>query len=75
MQKFSLTILTLKFRESNVFTKEVTKVDLTKFFSVRENFSFFHSVYCALHWLLSHVYCKKSREIKSFSKEIAKQSI
>ena len=45
LQKFSLTLFWKKFRESNVFTIEVAKELFSrKVFSVRENFSFFHSV-------------------------------
>ena len=41
----SLTLFSQKIRESNGFTKEITRVNMTKFFSVRENFSFFHNVW------------------------------
>ena len=41
LQTFPLTIFSQKFRESNVFTKEIS---LTIFFSVKENFSVFHTV-------------------------------
>ena len=45
LRKFSLTLFWQKFRESNVFTKEITKELISRnFFSVRENFSFFHTV-------------------------------
>ena len=45
VQKFSLTLLSQKFRESNSFPKEITKQLIWQFFfSVRENFSFFHTV-------------------------------
>ena len=37
-----------KFRESNVFTKEIARVNLTKYFLVRLNLSFFHTVYCEI---------------------------
>ena len=48
-----------KFRESNGSTKEITKylVDLTYFFPVRVNYSFFHSVIVyALSFLLFHFF-------------------
>ena len=45
LRKFSLTLFWQNFRESNVFTKENTKELISRnFFSVRENFSFFHTV-------------------------------
>ena len=46
-RKFTLTLFWQKFRQSNVFTKESTKkVIWRNIFSVRINFSFFHTVVC-----------------------------
>ena len=43
--KFTLTLFSQTFRESNVFTKEVSRELISQnIFSVRVNFSFFHSV-------------------------------
>ena len=43
--KFSLALFLKKFHESNGFTIEVTKELISRnIFSVRENFSFFHTV-------------------------------
>ena len=66
--QFSLTHFLQKFRESNVFTKEITKELISRnFFSVRENFSFFLN--CALtHW-------QTFRESNVFTKEITKELI
>ena len=59
LQKFTLTLFWQKFRETNVFTKEITKQLIWRnYFSVRVNFwfSFSHSVNCAVEkWkTLSH---------------------
>ena len=46
-RNFSLTLFWQKFRETNIFTKEVTKELISRnIFSVRENFLFFHTVHC-----------------------------
>ena len=46
LQKFSLTLFSQKFRESNGFTKEITKeLNWRNFFSVRENFFFFPTMW------------------------------
>jgi len=45
LRKFSLTLFSQKFRQNNDFTKEITKwLVWQNFFSVRENFLFFHTV-------------------------------
>ena len=47
LQKFSLTLCSQKFRESNCFTKEITKYLIWRnYFSLREFLVFPH---CALH--------------------------
>ena len=52
IRKFTLTDLSQKFREINVFTNKVTKELISREnISVRENFAFFHAVQCATHTL------------------------
>ena len=47
--KFTLPLFWQKFHESNVFTKEITKELIWRnIFSVRVNFSFFHTVHTHL---------------------------
>ena len=43
--KFTLTLFLQNFRESKVFPNKITKyvIDLTKYFSVRVNFSYLHT--------------------------------
>ena len=49
LRKFSLTLFWQKFRETNSLTKEITKELVSrKKFSVRENFTFFHTVATSL---------------------------
>ena len=56
-RKFSLTLFCQKFRESNSFTREVTKELISRnIFSVRENFSCFHTVLQS-----SVLHCRKTR--------------
>ena len=62
LRKFILTHFCQKFRESNGFTKEITKELIWRnIFLVRLNFSFFHTVHCRQK---QEIY-KKIREINS----------
>ena len=63
LRKFTLTLFWQNFRESNGFTGFTNQiVDLTKFFLVRVNFSFFHSTALRANvWhLISHIFGVKN---------------
>ena len=70
--KFTLTIFSQIFRESNTFTKEITKALIWRnIFWWDQSFRF--STLCAAHWrFLSHFFCKKFRENNVFPMEITK---
>ena len=68
--RFSLIHFWQKFRESNVFTKEITKELISrKKFSVRENFLFFHTVCERISWFFYTVYCAVCMHVNFFNQE------
>ena len=76
LRKFSLTFFWQKFRETNGFTKEITKELISRnIFSVRENFRNFHTVmghYVVKREIHCHAIFFSSNQlrVKFFSKKL-----
>jgi len=67
LRKFILIHFWEKFRESNGFTKEITRVDLTKYFIGESKFFFFPHCAILFHTFFAKNFVKVKKEVRELN--------